>query len=77
MRGANLEIIIKANPKEIAELLVEVEARLGKTIQLPQNLLGGVVVLDSSAVQQLIKDSAVKYAELNEQMNRQGEFRRE
>lgn len=72
-----MEIIIKASPKEIAELLVEVEAQLGKTIQLPRNLLGGVVVLDSSAVQQLIKDSAVKYAELNEQMNRQGEFRRE
>lgn len=72
-----MEIIIKANPKEIAELLMEVEAQLEKTIQLPQNLLGGVVVLDSSAVQQLIKDSAVKYAELNEQMNRQGEFRRE
>lgn len=72
-----MEITITASPKEIAELLVEVEAQLGKTIQLPQNLLGGVVVLDSSAVQQLIKDSAVKYAELNEQMNRQGEFRRE
>ena len=52
-----MEIIIKGSPKEIAELLVEVEAQLGKTIQLPQNLLGGVVVLDSSAVQQLIKDS--------------------
>lgn len=72
-----MEITIKGSPKEIAELLVEVEAQLEKTIQLPQNLLGGVVVLDSSAVQQLIKDSAVKYAELNEQMNRQGEFRRE
>lgn len=72
-----MEIIIKANPKEIAELLVEVEAQLGKTNQPLQNQSSGVVVLDSSAVQQLIKDSAVKYAELNEQMNRQGEFRRE
>lgn len=72
-----MEITIKGSAKEIAELLVEVEAQLGKTIQLSQNLLDGVVVLDSSAVQQLIKDSAVKYAELNEQMNRQGEFRRE
>lgn len=72
-----MEITIKASPKEIAELLVEIEAQLKKTNHPPQNLSGGVVALDSSVVQQLIKDSAARYAELNELMNRQGEFRRE
>ena len=72
-----MEITIKASPKEIAELLVEVEAQLRKTNQPLQTLSGGVVALDSSVAQQLIKDSAARYAELNELMNRQGEFRRE
>ena len=72
-----MEITIKTTPKEIAELLVEVEAQLGKANQPLQNLSSGVVALDSSVAQQLIKDSAARYAELNELMNRQGEFRRE
>ena len=72
-----MEITIKASPKEIAELLLPLEAQLGKTNQSLQNLSGGVVALDSSVAQQLIKDSAARYAELNELMNRQGEFRRE
>lgn len=50
-----MEIIIKGSPKEIAELLVEVEAQRGKANQPPQNLSGGAVVLDSSVIQQLIK----------------------
>ena len=41
-----------------------------------KNRFDGAVFLDSSVLQQLIKDSAARYAELNERLNRQGEARR-